>query len=104
MTVVGGVTFVVCASGLALLVLIPVFGRRDSRALPPSVCKELEAIPERRRNQQVADLELKDGRRIRKVWIAWGRYPAVLGGRTITQRYKIRDVTHAHAHAREAGG
>ena len=85
------------AALLTALGLVGVFGRRDSRALPESVCDELAAIPERRENQHVVDLELRDGRRIRKVWVAWGRYPAVIGGRTITQRYRVGDVVHAHA-------
>ena len=53
-------------------------------------------LPERRPNQHVVDLELHDGRRVRKVWIAHGKFVALMGGRTITQRFRPRDVAHAH--------
>ena len=91
------VALVVGVGFLVGLGLVGVLGRRESRALPGSVCEEIGTIRKRRANQHVVDLELRDGRRIHKVWIANGRYPAVIGGRTITQRYKVGDVARAHA-------
>lgn len=73
--------------------------RRPSRALPDSVSAEVWKVPERRSNQHVVDLELADGRVVRKVWIAWGKYPALIGGRTLLGRYRPRDAVHAFVHS-----
>jgi hypothetical protein len=73
--------------------------RLPSRALPASVSDEVRRLSERRPNQHVVDLELADGRVVRKVWIAWGKYPAMFGGRTIRGRYRPRDAVHAIAHS-----
>ena len=91
------------AGVLVLLVLIGELTRRPARALPESVCREIARLPERRANQHVVDLELVDGRRIQKVWIAWGRYPAMIGGRTLMHRYRPRDVVHAHGRRSDPG-
>jgi hypothetical protein len=91
-----GWLWVGCAGVLGCLGLVYVLGSRPWRALPDAVCEEIAAIPARRPNQHVVDLELRDGSRLRKVWIAYGNFPAVLGGRTITRRFRPRDVIHAH--------
>lgn len=87
------------ASFFGLLALVPRAARRPSRAFPDSVRAEILQLPERRPNQHVVDLELADGRMIRKVWVAWGQYPAIIGGRTLLARYRPRDTLHAVAHA-----
>jgi len=80
---------------LALLLLVYVVGRMPHRALPENVADELSRLPERRANQHLVDLETCDGRVIHNVWVAYGRYPAMIGGRTLTQRYRPTDVAHA---------
>jgi hypothetical protein len=53
--IIGGLAF------LGLLALLPVLGSRPSRALPDEVCEEIAQIPQRRANQHLVDLELRDG-------------------------------------------
>lgn len=72
---------------------------RPSRRLPDGVCQELAAIPMRRRGQHIVDLQLRDGRVVEKVWIAYGKYVALIGGRTRSHSYTARDVIHATDHA-----
>lgn len=81
---------------LGLLALAHCVSTRRGRELPEPVRAEIAQLPMRRANQHVVDLELEDGRRVEKVWIAYGRFPAALGGRTLTQRYRPRQVVHAH--------
>jgi hypothetical protein len=91
----------VCGGVLAMMALVAVAGSRSWRSLPDDVCEEIAQLPMRRPNQHVVDLELKDGRQVRRVWVAWGRFPAMIGGRTITQRYRPRQVVHAHRRSDE---
>ena len=87
---------VVCAAVLGAMLLIVYVGSRPWRALPDDVCQEIADIPERRTNQHLVDLELHDGRIIRKVWIAYFQFPSwPYGGRTITHRFRPKDVIHA---------
>jgi hypothetical protein len=80
---------------LAVLLLVYVVGRMPHRALPEDVIEEVSRLAPRRPNQHVVDLETSDGRVIRNVWVAYGRYPAMIGGRTLTQRYRPKEVAHA---------
>jgi hypothetical protein len=86
---------ILSAAVLVVLVGVYVVGRMPHRALPESVVEELSRLPARRPKQHVVDLETNDGRVIRNVWVAHGRYPAIIGGRTLTRRYRPRDVAHA---------
>jgi hypothetical protein len=90
------------AAGFALMVALAAAATRPSRRLPEPVCEQIAALPERRRNQHVVDLQLSDGRVIEKVWIAWGKYIALVGGRMRRQRYAARDVVGARLHAAKA--
>jgi hypothetical protein len=80
------------------LVLVRAVGWREARALPTSVCRELARFAERRPNHHHVDLELRDGRRVRGVRVDRSRYPSVIGGRTITQRYRVGDVVAVRRH------
>jgi hypothetical protein len=80
---------------LGMLALAYLVCTRQRRELPEPVRAEIAQLPMRRANQHVVDLELEDGRRVEKVWIAYGRFPAALGGRTLTQRYRPHQVVHA---------
>ena len=82
----------------AALALVRALGRSEARALPVSVATRLRRIPERRPHQHRVDLELRDGRRIRDVRVEGGRYLSVIGGRTITQRYRVDDVVRVRRH------
>jgi hypothetical protein len=97
-TAIGIVSVVIL---LAMVVAVP-YGRRPARALPDEVCVQIARLPERRKNQHVVDLHLRDGRVVRKVWIAWGRYPALIGGRMLMGRYRPDDVVAALAHESES--
>lgn len=88
--------------GLSVMAALTVAATRPSRRLPEPVCEQIAALPERRRNQHVVDLELIDGRVVEKVWIAWGKYIALVGGRMRSRGYAARDVVGARRHA--AGG
>jgi hypothetical protein len=79
-------------------------GTRRRRAFPDAVAAEINALPERRRHQHVVDLEMNDGRVIRKVWAGYGRFPALIGGRTLLHRYRPRDVVHARPHDAKRDG
>jgi hypothetical protein len=72
--------------------------RSSFRELPAAVVEEITKVPERRPNQRVVDLTLRDGRVVEKVWIAWDRYPALIGGKTILGRYRPKQVAGARAH------
>lgn len=91
---------IVVVSGMLLLGLVALyaFGRRRARALPDPVCLQIASLPERRKNQHVVDLQLRDGRVVRKVWIAYGRFPAVIGGGMLFRRYQPEDVVAALPH------
>jgi hypothetical protein len=93
--------WLVSATVLASLGLAYFIGTRPWRALPDGVCDEIAQLPTHRPNQHVVDLELKDGRVVRKVSVGYGRFPALVNGRTITHRYRPRDVLHAHPHVRK---
>lgn len=88
----------VSAGVLAAFGLIYVVGRSPRRALPDNVVEQMKALPERRPNQRVVDLELADGRIIRKVYVAYDRYPAVIGGTMILGHYRPADVVCATQH------
>jgi hypothetical protein len=88
----------ICASVLAMIRGLLALGTRKHRAVPESVAAEIARLPERRRGQHVVDLELRDGRRVEGVWVAFGKYPALIGGRTRRDRYRPADVVHAYAH------
>lgn len=91
-------TMLVSATILVGMVAMYVYGRRPARALPDEVCLQIASLPERRKNQHVVDLQLRDGRVVRKVWIAWGRYPAVIGGRMLLRHYRPNEVVAALPH------
>jgi hypothetical protein len=94
-----GVTIV--GLGLAGLAFIAAATRRRRR-LPEAVCRELALIPPVRWNQHLVDLELSDGRVVERVWIAYGRYVALIGGRMRSQRYAVDEVIHARHRAVDA--
>jgi hypothetical protein len=93
---------------LALAFLVPVAvvltgvlflaGTRPSRKLPESVRQELTTIPTQSWQSQVVDLQLADGRVVPKVYVAFGRYIALIGGRMRSHRYSTGDVVHARHH------
>ena len=68
------------------------YGSQRHRRFPEDIQRQIRALPERRRGQHVVDLVLRDGRVVKKVWVAYGRAPAMIGGRTVTQRYRPSDV------------
>jgi hypothetical protein len=94
----------VLALGLtSALLLIPFgllvgAGTRPSHRLPEAVRHELASIPTRRRAQHVVDLELVDGRVVEKVYVAHGKYIALIGGRMRSHRFTASDVAHATNH------
>ena len=90
--------FAVSSATLVGLLTIYWYGSREFRSLPESVCAELARLPERRSNQHVVDVELRDGRVGHKVWVAYGRYPAVIGGRMLIRHYRPKDVVRALPH------
>ena len=73
-------------------------GTRPSRRLPESVRRELTTIPTQSWKSQVVDLQLADGRVIEEVYVAFGKYIALIGGRMRSHRYAARDVVHARHH------
>jgi hypothetical protein len=87
--------FGVGAACFGALGLAVVFTRQSWRALPDGVVEQIRRLPETRPNQHRVDLELRDGRVVEDVWIAWLRYPAVIGGRTIRARYRPSQVVGA---------
>jgi hypothetical protein len=91
------VLVVVSCGVFGFFILGYVFTRLPARSLPESVVDEVSALPMRRKDQHVVDLETNDGRVIRNVWIAWCRYPALIGGRTLRGRYRPKNVVHARA-------
>lgn len=73
-------------------------GTRSSRRLPEAVRRELAAIPTRRWNSHLVDLEFSTGRVIEGVFVAYGKYVALIGGRMRSERYAASDVIHARDH------
>lgn len=86
---------VVCGGVLVLLALSPLFAMRKYRRFSPEVEAEILALDPPNARQNVVDLVLDDGRTIRDVWVGYGRYPALLAGKTLRCRYRPRDVVHA---------
>jgi hypothetical protein len=56
--------------------LVSRLGWTRSRALPTPVVAGLAAIPERRPGQHLVDLELRDGRVVRRIRVDRGLYPS----------------------------
>ena len=73
-------------------------GTRPSHRLPEAVRHELERIPTRHWHRHLVDLELADGRVVEKVYVAYGKYIALIGGRMRSHRFTASDVTHATNH------
>jgi hypothetical protein len=87
-----GIAVVVLAvSGLLFITV----GTRGRRRLPEPVRRELAAIPPIRWKQHHVDLELRDGRVVGGVYVAYGTYVALIGGRMKQAGYGVDDVVHA---------
>jgi hypothetical protein len=83
---------------LLMMGLLYWYTRRSFRGLPESVAAEIRALPERGANQHLVDLELADGRIIKKVYVAWQRFPSVSPRRWLVHRYRPSAVVHARQH------
>lgn len=68
---------VVCGSILAFFALLLAFNMRASRELPPPIVEKLKGIETIRANQHLVDLTLDDGRIVKRVYVGYGRYPAM---------------------------
>jgi hypothetical protein len=88
------VVVLLTALGLAFIAA----GTRRSRRLPDAVCQELRAMPTRQWKSHVVDLELSDGRVVEGVYVAYGKYVALIGGRMRSEHYSVGDVVHARPH------
>jgi hypothetical protein len=89
------VVMLVGAAALVFLGAAYFVGRSERRAVLDAVVEQVKTVAERRPNQRVVDLHWKHGRVVRRVWIAWDRYPAVIGGKTLIGRYRPSSVVWA---------
>lgn len=89
---VAGIAVVLLAVAGLLFITV---GTRSRRRLPEPVRRELAAIPAIRWNQHHVDLELRDGRVVEGVYVAYGKYVALVGGRMKQAGYAVDDVVHA---------
>ena len=89
---VAGIAVVLLAVAGLLFITV---GTRSRRRLPEPVRRELAAIPTIRWNQHHVDLELRDGRVVEGVYVAYGKYVALVGGRMKQAGYAVDDVVHA---------
>jgi hypothetical protein len=64
------VVMLVGAAALVFLGAAYFVGRSERRALPDAVVEQVKTVAERRPNQRVVDLHLKDGRVVRRVGVA----------------------------------
>jgi hypothetical protein len=90
-----GLILIAIGGGIGAVFLLMFFYATSKRhELPESVVQELMEIPEVRDNQHRVDLELRDGRVVRRVGVAWGRY-LTFSPRLLFRRFRASDVVHA---------
>lgn len=81
---------------IAVFIVIALYVARPSHALPDEVAEQIRALECVRPNQHLVDLELADGTVVHRVYVAWGRYPA-MSWKTLFRRYRPGDVVAARA-------
>jgi hypothetical protein len=100
----GEVLLLIPVAVLVFLALAPAVGSVRFRKLPEAVTAQILEQPYDRPHQHLVDLELESGRWVRRVWVAWGAYPALVGGRTWTGWYRPSRVVAARPHRRKPRG
>lgn len=96
--------YVAAVSGSVLMsfALLLALNMRASRELPAPIIEKLKGIPTIRPNQHLVDLTLDDGHTVKRVYVGYGKYPAMTP-RRLFRRYDHRAVVDVRASPQRKG-